>query len=275
MKFNRKTIGRILLNLVAWLVSIVVIVPLLLVLLNAFKDKREAASLSFSLPTKWCFDNFKTVIEQGKLLTSLFNSLEYALIAGVLCVLLAALAAFVLSRNRRKLHKAIYWIIIMGIAMPVNYAALMKVMQTLHLVNTRFGLILLYTAIQLPFSVFLCYGFVTNIPVELDEAAVLDGCSPLRMMIYVILPLLKPVLVTTFILVFMNCWNEFILPLYYMNTTTAWPMTLSVYNFFGRYSSQWNLVCADILLTCLPVVVVYLFGQKHIIGGMTVGAVKG
>lgn len=272
---RKKTLKILVLNLVAVMVSAVMLVPLLLVLINSFKSKREAASLNFKLPTEWHLENFQTVIEEGKLFTSFFNSLQYAACAAVLCVVLSVLAAWVLSRNRTSLNKLFYWIIIMGIAMPVNYVSLMKVMQILHLVNTRIGLILLYTAIQIPFSVFLSYGFVEGVPVELDEAAVLDGCTPIQMIGYLMFPLMKPVLVTNFILVFMNCWNEFILPLYYMNTTTAWPMTLSIYNFFGRYASEWNLVCADILLTCLPVIIVYLIGQKHIIEGMTVGAVKG
>lgn len=275
MKKRRFSLHTVLLNLIAAAVSAMMLVPMLLVLINSFKSKREAASLTFALPREWHFENFKTVIEQGKLLTSLFNSLEYSLCAAILCVVLSVFAAWVLSRNRTRINRVIYWIIIMGIAMPVNYVSLMKVMQVLHLVNTRIGLILLYAAIQMPFSVFLCYGFVEGIPIDLDEAAVLDGSSPIQIAGYVLLPLLKPVLVTNFILVFMNCWNEFILPLYYMNTTTAWPMTLSIYNFFGRYSSEWNLVCADILLTCLPVIIVYLIGQQHIIEGMTIGAVKG
>lgn len=272
---KRNAVKTLILNLIAIFVSAIMLVPLLLVVINAFKTKREAASLNFNLPAEWHFENFETVIKEGKLVASFLNSFQYAACAAILCIVVSVLAAWVLSRNRTKLNKFFYWIIIMGIAMPVNHVSLMKVMQVLHLVNTRIGLILLYTAIQIPFSVFLSYGFVEGVPVELDEAAVLDGSSAVQMAAYVMMPLMKPVLVTNFILVFMNCWNEFILPLYYMNTTTAWPMTLSIYNFFGRYASEWNLVCADILLTCLPVIIVYLIGQKYIIEGMTVGAVKG
>lgn len=275
MSKGKKIGQKVGLNLLALLASAMVAVPMLLVIINAFKGKREATSLTFALPTEWHFENFATVFKQGKLGMSFLNSLSYSLIAAIICIFVSVMAAIVLSRNRTKLHRAIYWLLIMGIAMPVNHVATMKVMQTLHLINTRAGLTLLYAATQIPFSVFLAYGFVSGLPAELDEAAVLDGCTPIQLATRILLPLLKPVLVTIFILVFMNCWNEFILPLYYMNSTTAWPMTLSIYNFFGRYESSWQLVCADILLTCLPVVIIYLLGQKQIIDGMTVGAVKG
>jgi raffinose/stachyose/melibiose transport system permease protein len=123
--------------------------------------------------------------------------------------------------------------------------------------------------------VFLYYGFVSKIPVELDEAAVIDGCGPWQLYFRVILPLLKPAAVTSGVLCFLNTWNEFIMPLYFLNTSSKWPVTLSVYNFFGQYEMSWNLICADVLMTCLPVVIVYLLGQKYIVGGQTAGAVKG
>ena len=151
----------------------------------------------------------------------------------------------------------------------------MKVMQFTGLINSRTGIILLYTAIQTPFNVFLIHSFVGKIPNDIDEAAIVDGAGPLRLFMVVILPLLKPVLVTVMVLTFLNTWNEFVLPLYFLGNSSNWPMTLAVYNFFGMYAKDWNLVCADIVLTCLPVIVVYLLGQKYIVTGMTAGAVKG
>jgi len=148
-------------------------------------------------------------------------------------------------------------------------------MQVTHLINTKIGVIILYAALQVPFSVFLIYGFVDTIPRELDEAAIIDGCRPPQLFLLVILPLLKPVLVTAGILNFLNIWNDFMIPLYYLNSSANWPMTLAVYNFFGQYQSSWNLVSADILLTIIPVVVIYLLGQRFIIAGMTSGSVKG
>jgi len=203
------------------------------------------------------------------------NSLTYSVFSVILCTLTSAMAAFVLSRNRTKWNKIVYFIIVLGMAMPINFIALMKVMQFFDIINKRVGIILLYAAIQTPFNVFLIYSFVGKIPREIDEAAIIDGCSPLQLFFSIIIPLIKPVLVTVMVLTFLNTWNEYILPLYFLGSSDKWPMTLAVYNFFGMYFRDWNLVCADIVLTSLPVVIVYLLGQKYIVSGMTAGAVKG
>lgn len=112
-------------------------------------------------------------------------------------------------------------------------------------------------------------------PLDLDEAAVLDGCGPWRLFFNIVMPMMKSSMVTAAVLCFLNTWNEFVMPLYFLNSSEKWPMTLAVYNFFGQYSTSWNLVCADILLTCLPVIIMYLVCQKYIVGGQTAGAVKG
>jgi raffinose/stachyose/melibiose transport system permease protein len=148
-------------------------------------------------------------------------------------------------------------------------------MQITHLINTQVGMIILYAAGQIPFGVFLIYGFLDTIPRELDDAAIMDGCGPFQLFFQVIFPLLMPVLVTAAVLSFLGAWNNFIMPLYYLNKSADWPMTLSVYNFFGRYQQNWNLVSADILMTILPVIVVYAAAQRYILSGMTIGAVKG
>ncbi len=180
-----------------------------------------------------------------------------------------------ISRNQKGINRFLYYFIISGIAMPVNNVALMKVMQALHLVNTRYGIVLLYAAINIPLSLFLAYGFVDTIPREIDEAAVIDGCTPIQLFIKVIVPLLKPVISTLFVLDFMAVWNDFTMPLYYLNNSEKWPMTLAVYNFFGAFENSWNLVSADIVLTLIPVLVIFVLGQKYIVGGVSAGAVKG
>jgi raffinose/stachyose/melibiose transport system permease protein len=272
---NVKYLQRIGGNIVAVLVSLIMFIPIYLVIVNSLKSKAQASSLSIELPTSLQWENFLTVIERGKLLQTFFNSMLYATLSTALGVILAAMAAYVLSRNRTRLNQFLYFFVIMGIAMPANFFTLTKVMQLTHLINTRPGIILLYAAGQIPFSVFLIYGFVASLPKELDEAAIVDGCGPLRLFFSIIFPLLTPVLVTTAVLNFMGAWNEFLVPLYYLNSSTKWPMTLAVYNFFGQFQSDWSLVSADILLTILPVVFLYLIGQRFILSGMTSGAVKG
>lgn len=273
---RKRRLYSLIVNLVAWLISAVCLIPLLLILFNALKDSQSAANMSLSLPS-WPFqwENFQTVVEKGKLTVSFLNSACYSVGSVFLCVLFASLAAYVLSRNATRLNKLLYLYLVLGITIPVNYVALTKVMMFLNLNNTKLGIILLYTAMQLPFSVFLIHGFIARIPSELDEAAVIDGCGPLRLFLTIIMPLLKPAVATLVVLTFLNTWNEFVSPLYFLSSSEKWPMTLSVYNFFGRYFRDWNLVCADILLTSLPVITIYIVGQKYIVSGMTAGSVKG
>ena len=262
-------------NFIALLACLLVLVPVYVVLVNSLKDSAGARTMNARLPDTLHFENFFTVIDRGKLAQSFVNSMLYATSATLVSTLLAAMAAYVLARNRTRLNRFVYFFIVMGIAMPLNFFTLTKVMQITHLINTQFGIIILYAATQIPFNVFLIYGFIDAIPRELDEAAIIDGCGPFRLFFSVIFPLLTPVIVTAGLLNFVGIWNEFLLPLYYLNNSSFWPMTLAVYNFFGQYQQDWNLVSADIVLTVAPVLVIYLLGQRFILSGLTSGAVKG
>lgn len=275
MRKSKKIIQSIVGNVVTVFISLIILIPLVVLFLNSFKTQGEANNMSLSLPSTWQFENYKVVIEQGKLISSFFNSLLYATVSVGIIVILVSAAAFVISRNRKGINNIIYYFIISGIAIPINNVALMKVMQALNLVNTRIGIILLYAAINIPLSLFLCYGFISTIPREIDEAAVIDGCGPVRLFVSIILPLLKPIIATLFVLNFMAIWNDFTMPLYFLNNSTKWPMTLAVYNFFGAFENSWNLVSADIILTLIPVLIVFICGQKYIVGGVSAGSVKG
>ena len=271
----QKILIRILQNLLAWAVSLSIIIPLIVIVVNSLKTQGESYDLNLSLPARPIFENFATVIERGNLIVAFFNSLSYAAISTILLVGITTLAAFVLVRRPSRLHRVFYYLFVLGISLPINYISLMKVMIGLHLMNTRVGIVLLYAAIGIPFSMFVACGFISTIPKELHEAAVIDCCSALGLYFKIVLPLLKPVISTLFILNFLGTWNDFTLAVYYLNDSGKMPMTLAVYNFFGQFSRSWNLVCADIVLTTLPVMVVYILGQKYIISGMTSGSVKG
>ena len=272
---GNKILELILKNLLAWFAALLVLIPAALILLNAFKGDGEAMTMTLSLPKTWNFSNFATVIEKGKLVTSFLNSLLYAGCATVLTVVFASMAAYIFSRRRTGGMNALYMYVVLGMVIPVNYVTLTRIMQITRLNNTTYGIILLYTAMQIPFSVFLIYGFVSKIPAEMDEAAILDGCTPLQLFTRVVFPMLKSAVITAGVLCFLNTWNEFIMPLYFLHSSEKWPMTLAVYNFFGQYEMKWNLICADVILTCLPVVLLYIFCQRYIVGGQTEGAVKG
>ncbi len=272
---RRKQLAALGINLLAWVLSLILLAPLLLILFNSFKTGKAAAAMNLSLPAALEWSNFALVIQKGKLGTTFLNSMLYSVSSVLLCTLLCTMAAYVLSRNRRRLHNFLYLFLVLGIAIPINYIPLIRVMQALKLMNTRIGIVLLYTATQIPFNIFLIHSFVSKISPEIDEAAVIDGASPAALFFRIVMPLLKPVLVTVMVLTFLNTWNEFVMPLYFLSSSDKWPMTLAVYNFFGMYFKDWNLVCADIVLTSAPVIIIYLLGQKYIVSGMTAGAVKG
>jgi raffinose/stachyose/melibiose transport system permease protein len=256
-------------------VGILALAPLYIIIVNALKTPYDASSMGVGLPVNPQFGNFGTVIDQGKLVSAFTNSVIYSVGGTVLAVVTSAMAAYVLARHRRRSHQVIYLLLIAGIAIPTNFVTLTKVMQMTGLIDTQLGIILLYAATQIPFSVFLMYAFINTLPQELDEAAFIDGCGPVRTFVSIILPLLTPVLATCAILDMLNLWNEFLMPLYFLNSTANWPMTLAVYNFFGQFQSSWNLVSADVLLTILPMIAIYLIAQRWILSGVSAGSVKG
>ncbi len=235
--------------------------------------------MSPSPPSHPQWGNFAAVNAQAHLLQAFFNSLLYSFGSTALAVLLAALGAFALARRQSRGHIVIYFLLIMGIAIPTNYVTLTKVMQFTHLLDTQVGIILVYASQMIPFDVFLIYAFVDSVPRELDESAFIDGCSPMRTFLTIMLPLLRPALVTCGILNVLNVWSDFINPLYLLGSASNWPMTLSVYNFFGTaasvINSNWALVSADVLMTILPVILIYIAAQRWIMSGILTGAVKG
>ncbi len=261
-------------QLLSILLCLIVLIPFYLVLVNAFKTKGESARMNIALPTEWHFENFSQAIEKGKLVQGFFNSLLYAGASSFVGVMISAMAAFVMCRKRTRVNRSLFYFILCGLFFPVNYVTLIQVLNFFGLNNTRVGLVLVYTAGMIPFCVFVMRNFVLTVPVELDEAAVLDGVGPLRLFFSIATPLLKPAIITCFLLQFMGVWSDFLTPLYIISTSKLWPMNLGVYNFFGKYQSYWNLVFADILLTIIPVIALYLLGQRYIISGMTSGAVK-
>jgi raffinose/stachyose/melibiose transport system permease protein len=271
----RRRLAGLSLGFLSWAIVLVFVLPMAVVLVNSFKTRAEADSMSLVLPARMAVENYESVFRKGNLATTFLNSAIYAAGSSGLIVALTLSAAFVLSRRKGRASDLIYFFIVLGTALPMNYIAVMKVMKGLALINTRLGMVLLYAAIGIPISLFIAYGYISTLPRDIDEAAVIDGCSPLSLFALVIAPLLTPIASTIFVLNFMSTWNDFIMPLYFLNATRKWPMTLGVYNFFGMYQTQWNLVSADIVLTSLPVLLVFIFGQKYIVGGITAGAVKG
>lgn len=258
-----------------WVLSLIVIVPFLIVVFNAFKTQPEAINMELSLPNEWHFENFATVWKDGDILHALKNSLILSVSSVTVTVICSSMCAYVISRNRTKFNRLIYVFFAMGLMVPVSNVTIVKVLRVMKLYNTLPGTILVFIALIMPLSVFLYYGFISGIPRELDEAAIVDGAGAMRIFVQVIFPLLKPATVTVIMINFLNVWNDFQIPLYTLPDPGKAVIVQKVYNFFGTYTASWNLVSVTIIYAILPILVVYLFGQKYIISGMTAGSVKG
>ncbi|GKX27600.1 sugar ABC transporter permease [Vallitalea longa] len=262
-------------GLLAWIISLIVITPFLIVLFNAFKTTNEALNMSLSLPKSIHLENFKKVWEVGNIPRSYMNSFLLSGGAVTISVICSSLCAFVLARNKTRVNRGIYIYFSLGLMFPVNMVTVVKVMRWLNLYNSRVGVIFLCTALILPLSVFLYYGFINSIPVEMDEAAIMDGASANKIFFSVIFPMVKPVTVTVVMINFLNVWNDFTIPLYMLPDPSKAVIVQQVYNFYGTFTASWNLVSVTILYAILPIIIIYAIGQKYIISGMVAGAVKG
>lgn len=267
--------ARIALAALLWILSLAILVPLWMMIIGSLKDAREAALPSIALPSVWHFENYAIVFRKGKIGQALANSLLITSTSVILTVTLASAAALYLARVTSRVSRVIYNAFSLGLIAPLSIIPTIRLLQLLHINNTYLSVILLFSALNIPFAVFLAAGFVKTIPRELDEAAIIDGCAPTQLFGRVILPLLVPVVLTASVIVFMGVWNSFIVPLFFLNNSAKWTLPLTVYNFFGQYSRDWNLVFADLVITAVPVTLFYLAAQRYIIAGLTAGAVKG
>ena len=272
---KKQRILNLILGILLWCFSVLIIIPLFMIVLNSVKNVPESAVMSLKLPTEFHFENFLVVLKDNKLLRSFLNS--FLLVTGscTITLLVSSLAAFVLVRDRSKSNRYIYIIFLLGLVAPINYIATVKVLQLFHIINTYIGAILLYTAQFIPFTVFIYYGFIGSIPRNLDEAAMIDGSRGIKLFFQIIFPLLKPVTMTAVVINALNCWNDFIVPLYFLNSSEKWGVVMRMYNYFSQFVSSWNLVCSVMIVTMLPIIILYIIGQKYLISGMTAGAVKG
>lgn len=272
---QKNNVKKIILSVLMLFLSLIIIIPLLIMLLGSVKNPTEAQQFNLSLPTEWHFENYVHVFQSGGIAKAMLNSTIITLSVTALVIIFGGLCAFVVSRRQSGYTKKVYYLFLVGMVSPLQVVTTFGLLKVLNLTGTYFGVIMITTAVQLPWTMFTMTGFIKNVPRDLDEAAFIDGASPFRMFFQVVLPLLKPILATTIVSTAMGAWNEFMIPLYFFNTSDKWTMPLTVYNFFGQYQSNWNYVFADLVLTALPITLLYLYCQKYVVSGMTAGAVKG
>uniref|UniRef100_UPI00359C26E5 carbohydrate ABC transporter permease n=1 Tax=Faecalicatena contorta TaxID=39482 RepID=UPI00359C26E5 len=272
---KQRKIISIIVSIILWICALVILIPIFMVILNSFKDRTEAALMNMKLPSTWrILDNYRQMFEEGGIFRGFVNSMVITVICVVLLIILCSSMAFVLERKKSKFSKVINMIVIFGLVLPVQIIPTYFVCNFFHLSHEVAAVLVLVVA-NMSFTVFLYTGFIKSIPVEIDESAWLDGASHIQLFFKIIFPLLQPVTITAIIVNFMAVWNDFGISIYFLNSARNYTLPLTVYNFFGNHSSDWQLVFANVVLSTLPVAVVYLILQKHIISGMTAGAVKG
>jgi raffinose/stachyose/melibiose transport system permease protein len=273
---SKEQIGRIVLIAVLVLLSLIIIVPLLIMLLGSFKDSAEVTAFDLKLPKKWNFNNFPIVFKEGKLLRAFGNSMLITIISTSITIFVSSLASFVLARRNARLSRFLYYFFFIGTIIPMQIMPTIRLFSAINIYGGYSNIIILYSALNIPFSCFLYTGFIKGIPKVLDESAFIEGASTFKIYLYIILPLLKSCNITVLILLFTGIWNEINIPLYFLNNPLKRTMPLSVYQFFGMYGgSNWNYVFADLTLATLPIVILFIFMQKQFISGLTEGAVKG
>ena len=272
---NKYSIDKLLLEALMILASLLVLIPLALIILGSVKTPGEAAAFNLALPKHWVFGNYIEVIKQSNALTAMRNSLIIVGFVDVFTIIFSSLCSFVIARRNTRFTRFLNSYFSLGLIVPLSIIPAIVLLKYLHLLGTLHGMIILYIGLRTPWSIFLLTGFIKSVPREMDEASIVDGCSPFKMFFSVVFPLLKPVIATNIIIVSMGVWNDFMLPLYFLSSSEFITMPLTVYHFFGQYASSWNLVFADLVLTALPIIIAYFYCQKYIVSGLTIGAVKG
>lgn len=254
------------------------IVPLAFMALTAVKDRREAAKLDFAWPTTFNFiENFQDVLSARKfmLVTAFINSTILTVASVTILVILAAMVAWILQRRRSRWNGVANFLILSGLIIPPAVVPTIWVLQSMGLFKSLPGLILIEVAFGLSFCVMLFRAFIASIPKELDEAAVIDGCGPVRLFFRVIFPLLRSVIVTVIVVQSVHIFNDFQNPLYFLPGDANATVQLTLFNFQSQFATSYNLLFMNILLITIPPFIMYLFFNRQIVAGMTAGAVKG
>jgi raffinose/stachyose/melibiose transport system permease protein len=266
-------------GIVAILASFVVfVVPFAFIVINAVKDRQEASLRSFAWPSSWhVWDNFVEVLSTRNymLVTAFINSTILTVVSVALLVVLGAMVGFVLQRRPSRWTGLINFFVLAGLIIPPAVVPTIWVLQGLGLFKTLHGMVLVEVAYGLSFAILLFRAFVASIPRELDEAAIIDGAGPLRVFFLVILPLLRPVVMTVAVVQSVTVFNDFTNPLYYLPGKENVTVQLTLYNFQSQFSTQYNLLFMNILLITIPPLLAYVFFNRQIVAGLTAGAVKG
>lgn len=269
-------------SLLLWLILlpglVMIVFPMYVTVITAFKTPQESAQSFIALPGGFYLENFKTVLGKNHYFTYIWNTVNLLVTVMLVEVVITPIAAYAIQRNqKRRYFGFLYAFIVCGLFVPfqVRMIPLTQMMSTLNIMSKP-GLVFLYLAATAPPTVFLIVAYMKSISTEIEEAAIVDGCGPLKTYFLVVFPLLKPVLATMIIKDSLFVWNDFQLPLIILNKSRqSWTLQLFQYNFKAEYSFDYNLAFASFLMTLLPILLLYIFMQKHIVAGLSAGSVKG
>ena len=278
---NKRKVANILAMAGMVIIFIAYMFPFLMVVINSLKEKRDIIKSPFS----WLYtikglslDNFVKAFTQMDFLNAFKNSMIVTVSATLLVTLLAAMLAYYIVRNNNVISKIIFALMVASMIIPFQAIMIPLVSiygGALNLLNHRITLIFMHTGFAMAMSVFMFHGFIKgNIPIALEEAAYLDGCTHSQTFFKIVLPLLKPIISTMIILNSLAFWNDFLLPSLVLTDKKLLTLPLSTYSFYGTYSADYGTIMAGLLLCVLPILILYIVLQKEIIGGVVAGAVK-
>lgn len=274
---NNKTatiLGRIFLGIVA----VIFIIPFIVSVLLSFKSKQETAKNVLALPKVFHIENYTEAMEKANILHSMGNSIIVTAVSVILVIIVASMAGYAIGRQYHKKAYKLYESILTA-AMMIPFQTLMipiyRMYRDMGLLNTLPGVIILIAGTNMPFAIMMYIGFVRTLPIELEEAAMLEGCGKWRIFFSVIFPLLKPTTVTIAVLDALWAWNDFNASLIVLQKDAVKTVPMQQYVFFGEHSADYNMAFAAAVIGMIPVMIFFIFMQKHIQEGMTAGAVKG
>lgn len=278
MKSKGQNVKKIVLWIILIAVAVIQLFPLIWLIDFSLGSSNEMfTSGLLIIPEKIRWDNYVKAFVDGNFLHYLRNSVLINTLAVVFVVIISIMAAYACQRMQWKLNNFVKTLLLLGMMIPIHATLLpnYKIYNAIHMTDTIWALLIPYVAFSLPQGMFLMTGFIEAIPIELEEAAIIDGCGIYRILVQIIMPLLKPSIATVAIMTFLNNWNEFMMASTYLSTPTWKTLPFSVLEFTGEYSSNYAVQFAVMALTAAPAVIVYVILNKHITKGIAMGAVKG
>lgn len=265
-------------QMIVLVLAVLFVAPLFIIINYSLKTKRELyVGNPLDLPQSLNFANYENAFRKLDLSVTFTNTALYTIVAVTVLALLCGAAAWAIARNRGKFYQFAYLYFIIGILIPAQalFLPIYIVGYTTGLVNTRFGVIFMFVATNISFGVFLMTSFMSTVPVELEEASRIDGCSIYRTYFTIVLPLLKPALATLVIMQSFQIWNDYLMSSLYVSSNRLKTLTVSIQSLFSQQSSDYSTAFAAIVISVTPIAMLFICLQKYFIKGMTAGAVKG